>query len=353
MMQSLERNRIAVIGATGYTGIELLRLLSLHPRVCIAAVTSEQSAGKSVAQVLPSLGTGPFPPLEALDIESVAQKADFFFIALPAGSAMEAAAALVQKGKKVIDLSADYRLRDPRVYETWYRRPHRHPALLGEAVYGLCEIHRQEIAKARLVANPGCYPVSVLLALQPLVKEGLVNWDRPLIVDAKSGVSGAGRSPALNHHFPELNEGLAAYGLAGHRHLPEMTQELSALAGDPVKLAFTPHLLPINRGILSTVYLSLRAELSSSQLLEIYKKFYQKEPFVRILEEGQSPNPHHVRGSNYCHIGVAVDSRTGLAVLLSAIDNLVKGASGQAVQCMNLMMGFEETVGLESPGIFP
>jgi len=345
--------KAAVVGGSGYTGAELLRLLFQHPQVRLTAVTSEQSAGRGVGQVFPSLQHQLSLVYEALDVAAISQKADFFFVALPSGSAMDPVAQLVEKGKKVVDLSADYRLREAQQYQTWYHQPHKHPSLLPRAVYGLPEIHREQIKKAQLVANPGCYPVTVILALLPILKNGLVDLNRPIMIDSKSGISGAGRSPALNYHFPEVQEGLVAYGLGGHRHIPEMEQELSGIANGTVKLTFTPHLVPMNRGILSTVYLSLHSSVETQALIDLYRDFYKAEPFVRVLDKGISPNPHHIRGSNLCQMGVAVDPRTGVTVLLSAIDNLVKGAAGQAVQNMNLMMGLEETLGLESAGIFP
>jgi N-acetyl-gamma-glutamyl-phosphate reductase len=224
---------------------------------------------------------------------------------------------------------------------------------VGRAVYGLPEVYREQIRAAHLVANPGCYPVTVILALLPILKKGLMDPKQPVMIDAKSGISGAGRSPALTYHFPEVQEGLIAYGLGGHRHVPEMEQELSGLAGWAVRLTFTPHLIPMNRGILSTMYLSLNSSMQTQTLINLYRDFYKAEPFVQILDEGLSPNPHHVRGSNLCQIGMGVDQRTGVTVILSAIDNLVKGAAGQALQNMNLMMGLEETLGLESTGLFP
>jgi N-acetyl-gamma-glutamyl-phosphate reductase len=345
--------RVAVIGGSGYTGVELLRLLSQHPQVQLAAITSEQSAGKDVGQVFPSLQNRVSLVYEALDVTAISQKADFFFVALPSGSSMDSVAQLVDKGKKVVDLSADYRLRQVQQYSAWYHQHHKHPHLLERAVYGLPEVHRELIKKAQLVANPGCYPVTAILALMPILRNRLMDLSRPILMDAKSGISGAGRSPALHYHFPEIQEGLMAYGFGGHRHIPEMEQELSEIANGTVRIVFTPHLVPINRGILSTIYLSLHSSLGAQSLLDLYRDFYKAEPFVRVLNEGISPNPHHIRGSNLCHIGVAMDPRTGVTVLLSAIDNLVKGAAGQAVQNMNLMMGFEETLGLESAGIFP
>jgi len=345
--------RVAVVGGSGYTGAELLRLLSQHPQVRLTAVTSEQSAGKGVGEVFPSLQHRLLLVYEVLDVATISQKADFFFVALPSGSAMEPVAQLVERGKKVVDLSADYRLRDAQQYQEWYHQPHRYPSLLDRAVYGLPEIYRERIQTAHLVANPGCYPVTVILALLPILKNGLMDLSRPILIDSKSGISGAGRTPALTYHFPEIQEGLMAYGLGQHRHIPEMEQELSGLAGGAVKVTFTPHLIPINRGILSTIYLSLSPSMETQSLINLYRDFYKTEPFVQVLDSGVSPNPHHVRGSNLCQIGILVNQRTGVTVLLSAIDNLVKGAAGQAIQNMNLMMGLDEILGLGSTGLFP
>ena len=344
---------VAVIGASGYAGLELLRLLLGHPGVRISAVTSEQSAGQPVRQVFPALQTEEIPPYESLNLEAIGQKADFFFVALPAGSALEPVAQLVRMGKKVVDLSADYRLQDPRQYQDWYHHIHPDPALLQRAVYGLSEIHREEIRQSSLVANPGCYPVSVILALYPILKEGLADLTRPLLVDAKSGVSGAGRSPTLTSHFSEVSEGIVPYGLGGHRHTPEMIQELSALTGGTVRLTFTPHLIPINRGILSTIYLDQTREVQTQDLVTLYRACYKDEPFVKVLGEDQAPNPHHVRGTNACHIGIVSIPGSPVIVIFSAIDNLMKGAAGQAIQNMNLMMGWDETWGLKTHGLFP
>jgi N-acetyl-gamma-glutamyl-phosphate reductase len=345
--------KVAVIGGSGYTGAELLRILSRHPQVKITSVTSEQSVGKRVGEVFPSLQPRLSLVYEALNVKAISRKSDFFFVALPSGSAMEPVAQLVETGKKVVDLSADYRLRDATQYQEWYHQPHRYTSLLKRAVYGLPEIYRDAIEKSTLVANPGCYPVTVILALLPILKSGLADLGRPVTIDAKSGISGAGRSPTLTSHFPEIHGGLAAYGLGRHRHVPEMEQELSSAAGSAVKITFTPHLIPMNRGILSTIYLCLNQAMETETLIHLYRDYYKKEPFVQVLNQGLSPNPHHLCGSNLCQIGMMVDQRTGVTTLLSAIDNLVKGASGQAVQNMNLMMGLNETLGLESHGLFP
>jgi N-acetyl-gamma-glutamyl-phosphate reductase len=343
--------RVAVIGGTGYTGGELLRLLCRHPKVRITAVTSEQSAGEPVDKRLPHLKG--FVPLnfEPLNVEALSERADFFFLALPHGSALGPMADLLDRGKKVVDLSADFRLRDPAIYEKWYRGVHSHPELLERVVYGLSEVYHDGIARASGVANPGCYPTGAILPLYPLVFQGLVDPDEPIVVDSKSGVSGAGRSPSLTTHFPEVNEGVEAYNIGVHRHLPEITQEVHRAGIASPRILFTPHLFPINRGILTTIYVRLNRSFSKDALLELLASHYAKMPFIRILEG--SPNPRNVRGSNFCDIGAHVTSDGEWAILLSAIDNLVKGAAGQAVQNMNLMVGDEQTLGLMSPGIFP
>jgi N-acetyl-gamma-glutamyl-phosphate reductase len=251
-----------------------------------------------------------------------------------------------------VDLSADYRLSDPACYEKWYEHRHQYPDLLKAAVYGLPELHREQIRRALLIANPGCYPTSALLGLAPLVRERMIDLGT-IVIDAKSGVSGAGRGPALPYHFPEANEGFMAYKVGTHRHTPEIEQELSKIAGTPVTLSFTPHLVPMNRGILSTIYAKLLVPADTGQLHALYREAYRGEPFVRVLHPGQFPNVRNVRGSNFCDVGVYADGRTGRAVIVTAIDNLVKGASGQAVQNMNLMAGFEETAGLRSAALFP
>ncbi len=264
---------------------------------------------------------------------------------------MEVVPSLLAAGRKVVDLSADYRLRDVAVYRQWYQE-HTSPELLAEAVYGLPELHREQIRSARLVANPGCYPTSVALGLAPLLKQGLIDH-RSLIVDSKSGTSGAGRSAKVGSLFCEVNEGFAAYGVGRHRHTPEIEQTLSQLAGEAVRVNFTPHLLPVNRGILSTCYATLLGNHDSAALLALYREHFRGEGFVRICPEGSLPNIAFVRGSNFCDIGLVSDQRTGRVIVVSTIDNLVKGAAGQAVQNMNLMLGFAEDAGLGGLGAFP
>ncbi len=344
--------RIAIVGSSGYTGGELYRILLLHPEAVVTAVTSEKSAGKPIADIFPHLSGLTDLLCEPLDPEVIAKKADFAFLALPHVTAQEAAFRFNKLGVRVVDLSADYRLSDPALYEKWYEHCHQYPDLLKTAVYGLPELHREKVRTAPLVANPGCYPTSAILGLAPLITRKLVD-PATIVVDSKSGVSGAGRTPGLPYHFPEANEAFMAYKVGTHRHTPEIEQELSRLAGSPVTLSFTPHLVPMNRGILTTAYAKLAAEMDTGRLHGMYREFYRREPFVRVLPLGQFPNVRNVRGSNFCDIGVYADPRTGRAVVVTAIDNLVKGASGQAVQNMNIMMGFEETAGLRFAALFP
>jgi N-acetyl-gamma-glutamyl-phosphate reductase len=290
--------------------------------------------------------------LEPLVPERVAEKVDIVFTALPHKAAMEVVPAFLAAGKIVIDLSADYRLHDPEVYAAWYDQ-HLNPELLSEAVYGLPELRREEISAARLVANPGCYPTSIILGLMPLLKEGLIDTTS-IIADSKSGVSGAGRGAKVDSLYCEVNEGFKAYGVGGvHRHIPEIEQELSLLAGMKTIISFTPHLVPMDRGILSTIYAAPLNAISPADLQALYAEQYDGEAFVRVLEQGEFPSTAYVRGSNFCDIGVTVDKRTGRIIVVSALDNLVKGAAGQAVQNMNIVCDFPETMGLELIPLYP
>jgi len=344
--------KVAIVGASGYTGLELIRLLHCHPEVVVSCVTSEQSAGKRISEVFPTLRGRCDLVLENLEPVRVAEKADIIFTALPHKAAMEVVPTFLKLGKQVIDLSADYRLSDPAVYGEWYE-PHMNPALLKKAVYGLPEIRRSKIKGAKLVANPGCYPTSIILALAPLLKKGLID-PQNIIADSASGVTGAGRSAKVDSLYCEVNEGYKAYGVGGvHRHTPEIEQELSLLAGADLKVTFTPHLVPMDRGILSTVYASALKDVTTAQLHKLYEDFYKGEPFVRVLPQGNLPSTAFVRGSNFCDIAPVVDKRTGRIIIFSAIDNLVKGASGQAVQNMNIVCGFPETMGLEGLALYP
>ncbi|MBW2058176.1 MAG: N-acetyl-gamma-glutamyl-phosphate reductase [Deltaproteobacteria bacterium] len=343
--------RVAVIGATGYTGMELVRLLLRHHRVRVSALTSRKYQGQAMGAVFPALRGMTDLICESLDLEKLAGRSDFVFTALPHKAAMEVVAGFYGLDKQVVDLSADFRFRDPRIYEQWYQ-PHRYEALLGKAVYGLPEIHRDAIRRARIVGNPGCYPTGAVLALAPLIKAGLVDLSY-IVIDAKSGASGAGRDPSLATLYCEVNEGLKAYKVLEHRHGPEIEQELVSLAGEDVGLVFVPHLVPMGRGILNTVYVRLTRTEDTEGLMAIYADFYRGEPFVRLLPGGEFPNVSHVRGSNFCDIGLKSSEDGTRAVIVSAIDNLVKGASGQAIQNMNLMCGFPETEGLEGIALFP
>jgi len=343
---------VAIVGASGYTGLELIRILHCHPEAAVTCLTSEQSAGKRISDVFPTLRGRCDLMLENLEPVRVAEKADVIFTALPHKAAMEVVPSFMKLKKTVIDLSADYRLSDPKVYEAWYEE-HLNPANLKHAVYGLPEIRRARIKGARLVANPGCYPTSIILGLAPLLKKGMVD-PHSIIADSASGVSGAGRSAKVDSLYCEVNEGFKAYGIGGaHRHTPEIEQELSLLAGIELKITFSPHLAPMDRGILSTMYAALAKEVTTEKLVSLYREFYAGEPFVRVLPQGSLPSTANVRGSNFCDIAPLVDSRTGRVIVVSAIDNLVKGASGQAVQNMNIACGFPETLGLEGLAFFP
>ncbi len=341
--------RIGIVGASGYTGAELARILCNHPEVELTVATSRQYAGKPLSQVFPSLQGRVDILCEDLSVAELVDRADFFFTAVPHQTAMDIVPRLVGAGKKVVDLSADFRLHDHQVYEQWYQT-HSAKDLLATAVYGLPELHRAAICKAQLVANPGCYPTSVLLGLAPLLKAELVD-QQTIIIDAKSGASGAGRAAQVGSLYCEVADGFKAYKVGEHRHTPEIEQELSGLCGMPVTVSFTPHLVPMSRGILSTIY--AQASRVLPDLIKLYQDFYREEEFVRICPSGQYPSTQYVRGSNYCDIGVKFDPRTGRVILLSAIDNVVKGASGQAVQNMNLMCGFPENTGLRIVPIFP
>jgi len=343
--------KVAIVGASGYTGVELIRLLLNHPQIEITCVTSRQNAGTSISSVFPSLLGRIDLQFDPVDLDLIIQKSDFVFTALPHKAAMEVIPDLLNAGKKVVDLSADYRLRDVAVYEAWYDK-HTSPELLDEAVYGLPELFRSDVRTARLVANPGCYPTSIALGLAPLLEKGLVDL-QSLIIDSKSGTSGAGRSAKVGSLYCEVNEGFKAYGVASHRHTPEIEQTLGQLAGQAVQVSFTPHLLPVSRGILSTCYASLEQSMDTAALQQLYAQRYAGEPFVRVHPVGDLPNILHVRGSNCCNIGVVSDPRTGRAIIVSVIDNLLKGAASQAVQNMNLMQGWAEDSGLKDLPLFP
>ena len=336
-------------------GAELLRLLLAHPRVRLTGVTSERLAGEPLARVYPHLRGLTELAFHDLDAGWLADAADVVFLALPHMESQRAVPQLRSRGRKVIDLSADYRLRDPQDYVTWYKAPHADPGSLAEAVYGLPELHRKAIAGASLVASPGCYPVGAILALAPLFKNGLARLDN-IVIDGKSGVTGAGaqgRKVDPMYLFTEANENVQAYGIASHRHTPEIEQELSALAGSPLKVSFTPHLLPLNRGLYTTASVSLATALGTADLLQVYRDFYAGEAFVRVLGEGERPTTRFVVASNYCDVGVVADPRTGRAICVSAIDNLGKGGSANGVQNLNVLFGWNERTGLDTAPVYP
>ncbi|MBC8283192.1 MAG: N-acetyl-gamma-glutamyl-phosphate reductase [Nitrospinae bacterium] len=343
--------KVGIAGASGYTGLELVRLLVSHPEVELSVLTSETYKGKTIADVFPSLNGIIDIELQSLDCETL-KSCDVVFMALPHTTGMDILPQLMESDCKVIDLSADYRLQDADAYPEWYSLTHSHPELLSQVVYGLPELHRAKIKSAQGIANPGCYPTSVILALAPLLKTDWVDLDS-IVSDSKSGVSGAGRKASISTQFSEANEGVTPYGLAGHRHTPEMEQELSNLAGKPIKISFSPHLIPMSRGMLSTIYINLKNKLTDEELIDHYQKFYSDEFFVRVLGKDKFASTHSVSGSNFCDIGIKVDTRVNRLVITSALDNLIKGASGQAIQNMNIMLGFEEKTGLQSPAIFP
>jgi len=345
------KTRVGIIGATGYTGVELLRLLLHHPEVEVTALTSQKYAGLPIDQVFPSVMKYLQLTCEELNLDQVSKKTDFIFTAVPHKTAMETVPPFVQRGKKVVDLSADFRFQDPAVYERWYQK-HTAPEWLKESVYGLPELHRKKIREARIVGNPGCYPTGALIGLIPLVEKGMISLES-IVVDSKSGVSGAGRDVVLESLFCEVNEGVRAYKIFEHRHTPEIEQELSQLAQKKVNVTFVPHLIPMDRGILTTLYVILAKKMKTEEVLNIFGQYYEKEPFVRICQKDKIPNTKNVRGSNYCDIGVKVNEGDGRLVVVTAIDNLVKGASGEAVQNMNIMLGYPETMGLDVVPLWP
>lgn len=344
------KTKVAILGASGYTGAELVRLLALHPQVEMTVLTADRRAGKPFADVFPHLAGVALPDLVSIDQVDWAA-VDFVFCALPHGTTQQVVAGLPAH-VKCCDLSADFRLKDVAAYAQYYGHEHLAPELQKEVVYGLTEIYREQIRAARVVANPGCYPTSAQLPLMPLIEQGLIEADG-IIVDAKSGVTGAGRAPKEGTLFSEVSEGIHAYGIATHRHAPEIEQGLSEAAGRPVLVNFTPHLMPMARGILSTIYVQCAAGVTASDLRAALAARYAGEPFVRVLSEGQVPATRHVRGSNFVLMNAFDDRLPGRAILTCVEDNLVKGASGQAIQNMNVMLGFEETTALLQQPMFP
>lgn len=342
--------KIGILGATGYTGVELVRLLSGHPGVDIEYLSSDSHAGKKLSTVHPQFFGIVDHTLSGMQVENIPGNVDLVFCALPHGHSATVVDALLHRNFRVIDLSADFRLKNPGLYKEWYDLEHPCPGLLSRSVYGLPELYGNNICDAELVANPGCYPTGTLLALAPLFNNQVTKSAVP-IIDAKSGVSGAGRTPRQAFHYPDCTENFKAYRVASHQHTPEIEQELGIIAGRDVLVNFTPHLVPMVRGILSTIYIELQATLTEYDIRELYADFYAECPFVRFMDEGLWPETRYVRGSNYVDIALKKDCRTGRLIIISAIDNLVKGASGQAVQNMNIMLGLPENTGLQGIAI--
>ena len=347
--------KIGVLGASGYTGSELVRMLLRHPRAEIVLLTADRSAGKHMREVFAQFSPFPLPKLVSLDgLDWAAAGLDLAFCALPHATTQKVIKDLLAKSPatKVVDLSADFRLHDTAAYAKWYGHDHHAPELQKEAVYGLVEVHRRDIKKARLVANPGCYTTCAQLPLVPLIEDKAIDLNE-IVIDAKSGMTGAGRSAKESMLFSEVSEGFHAYGVGHHRHMAELDQEFSLAAGREVVVTFTPHLVPMNRGILSTIYVRGKRGRTPDDLHATLSKYYAREPFVHVLPFGETPQTRHVRGSNMTFIGVANDRIEGRAIVISALDNLVKGASGQAIQNMNLMLGYPETMGIEQVALFP
>lgn len=344
--------RAAIVGSTGYGGVELIRLLQHHPRVEITSVISSSSAGAPIEEGFPHLTGIVQKKLDGVHPEEMAERADVVFTATPSGVSGKLVPQLLDAGLKVIDLSGDFRLKDGKSYEQWYKHPAPEQSYLDQAVYGLCEVYGDRAADQKFISNPGCYPTATLLGLIPALKYG---WIKPetIIVDAKSGVSGAGRGTSQMVHYAEINENLKTYKVNQHQHIPEIEGVLSDVAGREVTITFTTHLVPMTRGIMSTMYATVNGNVSDKDFVTLYRRYYAGRPFVRVREPGIMPATKEVSGSNYCDIGLTVDKRTGRLTVVSVIDNVVKGAAGQAIQNLNLMMGWEETLGLGFVPVYP
>lgn len=347
-----EKVTVGIIGASGYGGVQLVRLLSEHPQIDITYLGGDSSAGKKFADIYPHFTQSPLT-IEAIDLEAIAQRAQVVFLSLPNGLACQMAPALVARGCRVLDLSADYRFFDLGVYQSWYGGDRQDQEIAAKAVYGLPELFRDRIADAQLVGCPGCYPTASLLGIAPLLKQGLAQPES-LIIDAKSGTSGGGRAAKTHLLLAEADNSLGAYGVARHRHTPEIEQICSHLARQEVQVQFTPHLIPMVRGILATIYATMRDPgLVRDDVLTIYSAFYRSSPWVTVLSNGIYPQTKWAWGTNRCYIGVEVDPRTGRVIVMSAIDNLMKGQAAQAVQCLNIMLGLDETTGLPNMSFYP
>ncbi|HDR7620242.1 TPA: N-acetyl-gamma-glutamyl-phosphate reductase [Bacillus mycoides] len=344
--------KVAIIGATGYGGIELIRLLEQHPYFSIASLHSFSQIGEFITNVYPHFRNVLVHTLQEIDAEKIEKEAEIVFLATPAGVSAELTPKLLAVGLKVIDLSGDFRMIDPSSYELWYKRPAVQEELLRKAVYGLSEWKRPEIQNANLIANPGCFATAALLAVAPLVRSGIIE-EASIIIDAKSGVSGAGKTPTTMTHFPELYDNLHIYKVNQHQHVPEIEQMLTEWNRETKPITFSTHLIPISRGIMITLYAKVKEEMKIEQLQKLYEETYEYSAFVRVRSQGEFPSPKEVRGSNYCDIGIAYDERTERVTVVSVIDNMMKGAAGQAVQNANLLAGLEETTGLQHMPLYP
>jgi N-acetyl-gamma-glutamyl-phosphate reductase len=344
--------KVGIVGGTGYTGVELLRLLAVHPQVALTAITSRGEAGLAVADMFPSLRG--YVDLTFTDpAQANLDQCDVVFFATPHGVAMSQAQTLLDANVKVIDLAADFRLQDTAIFEKWYKMPHSCPTVLQESVYGIPELYREQIKSAKVIGNPGCYPTTVLLGLAPLLEQGLIDLTAPIIADAKSGVSGAGRKAEVATLFAESSDNMKAYGVSGHRHHPEIHAQLTQLSGQPVQFIFVPHLIPMIRGMLSTIYVKLSEQAKALDLQALFEKRYQHERFVDVLPAGVFPETRSVRGSNQIRIALHKQVETGYLTLVVVQDNLVKGAAGQAIQNMNIMFNLAENTGLEVVPLLP
>lgn len=344
--------RVAIVGATGYSGIELIRLLHHHPHVKISKVISGSHEGQKLADIFPHLNNMELSTLEELEPAKLAREVDIVFFATPAGVSSKIIPLLIDLNVKCIDVSGDFRLRNPVEYTEWYQQPAADKSYLAQAVYGLSEEFSETIKTADLIANPGCYPTATLLGLIPGIKAGLIDLNS-IVIDGKSGVSGAGRKATLGNSYSEVNENISAYKVGAHQHIPEIEQILSHVAGTKTMVNFTTHLIPLTRGMLCSIYTKLTQPITTDKVVELYQEYYQGQPFVRIRRAGNLPKTKEVLGSNYCDIGLVVDSRTNSLVIISVIDNLGKGAAGQAVQNMNIMQGWDQALGLELTPVFP
>jgi len=344
--------KAAIIGGTGYGSIELVRLINKHPHLEIGSVVSNSQAGVKFSDVYPHLSNIVEQPLEKFDANRLSEENDIVFLATPSGVSSKLVPQLIEAGIKCIDLSGDFRLRSAEEYETWYKHPSPEEQYLKQAVYGLSEIYKDQIKDSTFISNPGCYPTATTLGLLPIIKSKLAD-EKSIIIDAKSGVSGAGRGLSLTSHYSEINENTKAYKLGKHQHIPEIEQVLSERSGNPITISFTTHLVPMTRGIMCSIYVNLNENISTKKVIDLYKQFYQESHFIRVRPEGNLPSTKEVLGSNFCDIGLHVDERTNRLTVISVIDNLVKGAAGQAIQNVNLMNGWEEQTGLTDIPMYP